>query len=245
MGRAALVTGAAQGLGRAFAQRLAADGATVLCVDLADTGVTVSAIRNAGGSAHGLVGDVSSAADVDRIHREAVGLVGDVAVLVNNAGIYPFAPFESIAFSQWKRVMSVNADSVFLMCQAFAPSMRSAGWGRIVNMASDTLRIVIPDLSHYTASKGAVVGLTRALATEFGRDGVTVNAIAPGVVRTEGTVGPSQEEPQSFASFAERCAIPRVAEPHDVAGLLTFLVSEEAAFITGQTLWLDGGLVRG
>jgi NAD(P)-dependent dehydrogenase (short-subunit alcohol dehydrogenase family) len=137
---------------------------------------------------------------------------------------------------------------MFLTCAAFVPEMRVRGWGRVVNMASDTFGGVLSGVTHYTASKGAVIGLTRALATEVGPHGVTVNAIAPGLIRTPGTMARQEaadpSEPDEFESFAHGCAIPRVGEPGDVTGILSFLVSDDASYLTGQTIWVDGGRIR-
>ncbi len=247
-GAIAVVTGAARGLGRAFSERLGQDGAVVVCVDTEHPAATVESIVGAGGAASAFTCDVSSPEAVAGLRAAVLVDHGRCDVLVNNAGIYPFQPFETIEFADWRRVMSINVDSMFLTCAAFVPGMRERGWGRVVNMASDAFGSVLSGVTHYTASKGAVIGLTRALATEVGPHGVTVNSIAPGLTRTPGTLARREAAdpfaPDEFESFARGCAIPRVGEPEDVAGVLAFLVSDDARYVTGQTIWVDGGRLR-
>jgi NAD(P)-dependent dehydrogenase (short-subunit alcohol dehydrogenase family) len=244
----AVVTGAARGLGLAFARRLAAGGAHVVCVDKESPDGVVRSIRGDGGEAVGHICDVSEAAEVRQLGDLLREEHGSCDILVNNAGIYPFQSFDEIEFDDWRAVMTVNLDSMFHTCKAFVPGMRSKGWGRVVNMASDVFGGVLTGVTHYTASKGAVIGFTRALATELGPFGVTVNAIAPGLVRTPGTLARQHPgaagEPEEFAEFAKGCAIPRAGRPEDVSGILAFLVSDDAAYLTGQTLWVDGGRIR-
>ena len=174
---------------------------------------------------------------------------GRCDILVNCAGIYPNEPLEKISFADWRRVLSINLDSVFLLSAAFAPGMKQRQWGRIVNMASSTLGSVVAGFVHYVASKGGVVGITRALASELGPHGVTVNAISPGLTRSPGTLiraprpGMASMEDE-FALAATMQAIKRPEVPADLVGTLSFLTSDDAAFITGQTLHVDGGRVR-
>jgi NAD(P)-dependent dehydrogenase (short-subunit alcohol dehydrogenase family) len=169
-------------------------------------------------------------------------VTGRCDILVNNAGIYPVQGFEETSFELWRRVMSVNLDGVFLMCQAFLPGMRERGYGRVVNIATTIPWLAVSDFSAYCASKMGVIGLTRALASEYGPHGVTVNAAAPSLVRTATTeAGP---QAQMFAGVAQAQAIKRTQEPEDMVGTIAFLASDDAAFTTGQTLVVDGGLVR-
>jgi NAD(P)-dependent dehydrogenase (short-subunit alcohol dehydrogenase family) len=167
--------------------------------------------------------------------------LGPVDILVNNAGIYPNQPLEGLTFADWKRMFSVNVDSMFLLSQAFSPGMRDRGWGRIVNMTSNAIALVIPGFTHYTAAKMAVIGLTRGLATELAPYNITANAIAPSLVRTATT----EAGPEIFFEVVPQLqAIKRVQVPEDLTGTLAYLVSDDAAFVTGQTFYVDGGLVR-
>jgi NAD(P)-dependent dehydrogenase (short-subunit alcohol dehydrogenase family) len=219
-GQVAVVTGGAQGIGRAIADGLAEDGASIEIFDL-ETGV-----------------DVTDEAGV----RTAVARVledhGRLDVLVNNAGIYPHIPFEELTFSDWRHVLATNLDAVFLCSSAAYPTMRSRGYGRIVNISSATFFIGYPGLSAYVASKGGIVGFTRALASEAGPHGITVNAVTPGLIATERALA---DEADVFDEVVPQQAIRRPGRPEDIADCVRYLVRPESSWITGQTLNVDGG----
>lgn len=242
-GRIAVITGAGRGIGRAYAQRLAADGAHVVAVDVGDADATASLLRDSGGAATAATCDIS---DPDAVVAFAatVAELGGADILVHNAGIYPMGPVEGITFEEWRRVMGVNLDALFLLTHAFLPHMREQKWGRIVGIASGMFHMGAPGSLHYVASKGGVIGFVRALAPEVGADGVTVNAIAPGFIRTEGTSTGVHDAMGLFEMTLNMQAIKHTGRPDDLVGALSFLVSEDAAFMTGQTLLVDGGIAR-
>ena len=243
-GRVAAVTGGATGIGQAFARRLAAEGAAVAIVDLEDAAETMAILSNAGAECASFPGDVTSEDDVVRLYAEIAERFGRCDILVNNVGIYPNEPFEDVTFAKWRRVMAINLDSMFLTAKAFVPGMIDRGWGRIVNMASNTFGTPVTGYSHYIASKGGVIGFTRALASDLADRGITVNAIAPSLVRTHGTQVTNPRSDERFEAVSSMQAIKRTQMPEDLAGTLSFLASDDAAFVTGQTLYVDGGWVR-
>jgi NAD(P)-dependent dehydrogenase (short-subunit alcohol dehydrogenase family) len=239
-GKVAIVTGGAQGIGRAIADRLAADGARIVIADL--EGAEDAAADFADGV--GLTVDVSSEDDVARMAAETVERCGAIDVLVNNAGLYAslaMRPFEQIPVDEWRQVMDVNVLSMFLTCRAVVPQMREQGGGRIVNISSGTPFRGVPFVLHYVTSKGAIVALTRALAKELGNDEILVNCVAPGFTMSAGV----QEHPEVIealrdVSIASR-TIKRDMVPEDVVGAVAFLCGPESTFLTGQTMVIDGG----
>jgi 3-oxoacyl-[acyl-carrier protein] reductase/(S)-1-phenylethanol dehydrogenase len=236
-----LVTGSAQGIGRALAERLAADGASVAVVDRVAGVETVASIQAVGGTSHAFIADVTDESRIRDLVSEVSDRLGPVDILVNNAGIYPSISFEELSLETWRHIFQVNVESMFLTTHAFLPTMRERGWGRIINMGSNSVALRVPDLTHYISSKMAVFGLTRGIATEAGPDGVTANVVAPSSVRTPGTSG---QPDAAFEALAQMQAIPRVQVPDDLAGVVSFLASDDSAFMTGQVLYVDGGLVR-
>jgi NAD(P)-dependent dehydrogenase (short-subunit alcohol dehydrogenase family) len=238
--RVAIVTGAAQGIGKAIADKLAEEGASVVVADINEAGAQQVAASLP--TAIGIGTDVSDPAAVQAMVAAAVSTYGRLDVLVNNAAIVPFTAWDDIDFAEWRRIMAVNLDGVFLTCRAASDEMRKAGYGRIVNIASNVVVAGTPNLAHYVASKGGVFGFTRALATELGRYGITVNSVAPGLTQTEGVDASPHAGAYDFVQSLQ--AIPRRGVASDIAPAVAFLASEEAAWVTGQMLVVDGGHTR-
>jgi NAD(P)-dependent dehydrogenase (short-subunit alcohol dehydrogenase family) len=239
-GKVAIVTGAAQGIGRAIAEGLAAQGARIVVADLRGA---EEAARDFDDGV-GLTIDVASEDDAQRMAAETLERCGRIDILVNNAGLYAslaMRPFEQIPADEWRQVMDVNVLSMFLTCRAVVPHMREQGGGRIVNISSGTPFRGVPFLLHYVTSKGAIVALTRALAKELGGDEVLVNCVAPGFTMSAGVQAhPEVVEALRDVSVGSR-TLKRDQVPEDVVGAVVFLCGPGAAFVTGQTMVIDGG----
>jgi NAD(P)-dependent dehydrogenase (short-subunit alcohol dehydrogenase family) len=239
-GKVAIVTGGAQGIGRAIADRLAADGARLVIADL--EGADEAAADFPDGV--GLTVDVASEDDVERMAEQTIERCGSIDVLVNNAGLYAslaMRPFEQIPVAEWRQVMDVNVLSMFLTCRAVVPRMREQGGGRIVNISSGTPFRGVPFLLHYVTSKGAIVAFTKSLAKELGGDEILVNCVAPGFTMSDGV----QENPEVIEALRDVSisarTIKRDQVPEDVVGAVAFLCGPESTFVTGQTMVIDGG----
>jgi NAD(P)-dependent dehydrogenase (short-subunit alcohol dehydrogenase family) len=239
-GKVAVVTGGAQGIGRAIADGLAEAGARIVIADLRGAEEAASAYDDG----VGLTVDVASEEDVARLVDDTVARCGSLDVLVNNAGLYAtlaMRPFTEIPLDEWRRVMDVNVASMFLTCRAAVPVMRAQGGGTIVNISSGTPFRGVPFLLHYVTSKGAIVAFTRALAKELGKDGVRVNCVAPGFTMSQGVLeNPEVVEKLRDASVSAR-TIQRDQEPEDVVGAVVYFAGPASSFVTGQTIVIDGG----
>jgi 3-oxoacyl-[acyl-carrier protein] reductase len=238
-GKVAIVTGAGSGIGAATARRLAKDGAAVLVVDAMEEGAarTASDIVAAGGKALACRCDVSKSAEVKAAVERAMKELGGVHCLVNNAGITRDAMAKKLTEAQWDEVMAVNLKGTFLFCQAAMMPMMEQNWGRIVNTASIA---VLGNMgqSNYAASKAGVIGLTRTLALELARNQITVNCVAPGATDTAMFRGVPDE---IKAKIVGTIPLKRMAKPEEIAGVHAFLCSDDAAFVTGQVIFADGG----
>jgi NAD(P)-dependent dehydrogenase (short-subunit alcohol dehydrogenase family) len=247
--RVAIVTGAARGLGRSFALKLAQEGAKVMAMNIVirpkdkeDLDETVKQIKAMGAEATSFVGDVSLQKDTSAMAEAAVKAFGKVDILVNNAAIYDGLkrrPFYEIDLDEWDLVMKVNVKGAFLCTRAVFPYMRNQGYGKIVNIASEVFFTGSHGFAHYVASKGGIIGMTRALAIELGPHGIRINCVAPGFTDTEASRGIADVTKYDTS----KTPLGRVVKPEDLTGAAVFLASPESDFITGQTVLVDGGRV--
>lgn len=245
-GRVALVTGASRGIGRAIALGLATRGFDLVLNDIAAQATTLDATAAEAGAFGGRVitlhADVSDKAQVQAMVQAAVAQMGTVHAVVNNAGILRASDVEHCPEDYWDSVMDVNAKGTFLVVQALLPVMKAQGYGRICNISSIGGKHGAPEQAHYSASKAAVMGFTRVLAQEVGTFGITANCICPGIILTDmGRV--NLEDPAISNAWKAKTAMARIGAPEDVAGPVAFFCSDDSAFVTGQTLNVDGGIV--
>ena len=238
-----IVTGAARNIGRVYAEGLAAEGAKVGAADILDASDTVRAIEAGGGDALAVLTDVSDEAATKKMAEVVHKRFGRIDALVNNAAIYQdlsMKPFSDISVDEWDRVMAVNLRGIFLCCKAVVPYMKAQGYGRIVNISSNTVFKGTPGLLHYVTSKAGVLGFSRALARECGSSGIHVNSVAPDYIPH---AKDDREQPERDAMIQESRAIRRREVPEDMIGTIVFLLSSDADFITGQTISVNGGSV--
>jgi 2-hydroxycyclohexanecarboxyl-CoA dehydrogenase len=244
-GRTAIVTGGGSGIGLAIAERLAADGLAVAIFDRdgESAGATAAKIVAEGGTAAGFTVDVTDRPRIDAAVAEVAAALGVATVLVNNAGLDGFDEFLKITPEKWRCLLEVNLTGVFTCCQVVVPHMLAAGWGRIVNISSSSAQGGQPLMTHYVASKAGVIGFTKALALELGPKGITVNTIPPGFIDTpmlrrsesRGRLGKGVDH------HAGQTPVRRVGRPEDIAAMCSFLVRDEAGYVTGQVLGVNGG----
>ncbi|MEA3207057.1 MAG: hypothetical protein QOE70_114 [Chthoniobacter sp.] len=242
-GKTALITGASKGLGKAMAIALAKVGARVALVsrDEAKLNAVAEEIQDTGGQAEVFAADVTDEAQVERVRDAFSARLGPtLGILVNNAGINIRKPITDFTLSEWNSVISSNLTSVFLFCRAFVPMMKGNGYGRIINMTSMMAHISLPGRTAYSASKTALLGLNRALALELAGERITVNGISPGVCDTE-INAPLMQNAELRGQFLEKIPLARWGQPEEIAGLAVYLCSEEAGYITGTDIVIDGG----
>jgi 3-oxoacyl-[acyl-carrier protein] reductase len=238
-GKVALVTGAGRGIGKEIALTLARAGADVAVTDIADSVFDVAKeIEALNVKAYAVKCDVSSFEQVENAKNQVLQKLGKIDILINNAGIYPQKPFLEMTEDDWDKVIHVNLNGVFNCTKTILPGMVERKYGKIVNLSSISGPIVaFPNLVHYSSSKGAISGFTRALALDMAPSGINVNAVAPGPI----DVGGVEANPEMFSQIIRAIPLGRIGKPFDIAALVLFLVSDEADFITGQTIVADGG----
>jgi 3-oxoacyl-[acyl-carrier protein] reductase len=238
-GKCALVTGAAHGIGKEIALTLAKAGADVAVTDIADTVFEVAKeIQALNVKSIALKCDVSSMGDSEKAKAQLIEKLGKIDILINNAGIYPQKPFLEMTEEDWNKVIHINLNGVFHCTKAFLPDMVARKYGKIVNLSSISGPVVaFPNLTHYSASKGAISGFTKALALDMAPYGININAVAPGPVDVAGI----QANQEVYSQIIRGIPLGRMGTPADIAALVLFLVSDEANFITGQTIVSDGG----
>jgi NAD(P)-dependent dehydrogenase (short-subunit alcohol dehydrogenase family) len=241
-GKVALVTGGGNGIGQAIVQRLAAEGARVAIADIADCEETLDYVRAEGGQAFAARCDIANGDDVAQFVREVEQRFGKTGIVVHAAAYQFVRSFDDVSFEDWRKTQAVNQDAVFHLLKAALPGMKTARWGRIILIASSQFFIGGQAMAHYVTSKGALIGLAHGLAAELGPHGITINSVAPGLTRTKKALADLPEA--VFQHVASLQAIPRNGRPEDQSGVVSFLASEDAAFITGQTLLVDGGQGR-
>ncbi len=238
--RVAVVSGGAAGIGKASAWRLAAEGAKVEILDIQDASAAVADIRTAGGAANSTVCDVTNEAQIAGAVKGIEARHGHVDILVNNAGILSGrTPWHELSYEEVNRFVQVNYIGYFLVSKAIYPLLKKSEYGRVINVASRTYFLANPGQMAYVAAKGAVMGMTRVMAKELGDDNITVNAVAPGMIATEGTMAHSNEE--AFNRVMQNQAIKKRGRPEHLAALIAFLASDDAELITGQMILCDGG----
>jgi len=239
--RIAIVTGAAQGIGAAIAHKLATDGATVVVTDINIAGAKKVA-EKCGGESFAVATDVAEESQVAALHAEVKKRFDRLDILVNNAAIVPFTAWDDTDFAEWRRIHRVNLDGAFLMSKASSDMMRERSFGRIINICSNTIFAGTPNMAAYVASKGGILGFTRALATEIGQFNITVNAVTPGLTETEGVKASPHNNAFGFVESLQALKGHGTAE--DIAPAVAFLASDGARWITGQTINVDGGHMR-
>jgi len=252
-GKVILITGSTRGIGRAIALRLSEDGANLIVNGTNEEKLkeVAEAIRKEGRDCLPVIADVSKKTQVDAMFSKAIGKFGKIDVSIHNAGIITVAPFTELKEEEWERVFAVNTKGVFLCCQAVSRQMIKQGYGKIINCASDAARQGFPYEAHYSASKFAIIGLTQSLAKELGSKGITVNAFCPGIIKTDMWTYLDRELGryeglrlgEKINRVVQDIPLGRVGDPCEVTGLISFLASDDANYITGQTINVDGGLV--
>jgi len=242
-GRVAVVTGGGSGIGRAVAQRLARDDAAIAVWDLNGAGATETArmIAAAGGKALALQVDAAHAAAIKGAADQTRAALGPITIIVNNAGITGSVPFLELPEEGWDRMIAVNLKGPYLCTREVLPDMLAAGWGRIINITSSSIQTGARNMAHYVASKGGLMGLTKALAMEFAAKGITVNMVPPGFIDTPML----RASPVNVDAYAATMPMNRPGKPEDIAGACAYLASEEANYVTGQTISVNGGRYLG
>lgn len=242
-GKVAIVTGAGQGIGRAIAIELAKEGAKVVVSDINEETIseTIKKMKKSNSEAIGVKADVSNVKDVENMVKETLGKFETIDILVNNAGIFPATPLIEMTDDQWNKVLDVNLKGCFNCTRSVIPTMIKKKSGKIVNIASIAALVGFANLTHYCASKGGMLGFTRAAALELAPN-INVNAIAPGYIRTPGTeVKTKYIDEEAAKAFVDKSPLKRMGEPEDISKAVVFLASEDSDYITGQTLVIDGG----